>query len=86
MYITIGVWLCKQYRLRCVSVCFHGCVDLSVLFVHAQHTQTEEEKARGLPVVFPDFDRLTCKIPANQVNSLVPQASCLHLIGRIVIY
>jgi len=32
------------------------------------HTQTEEEKARGLPVVFPDFDRQTCNIPVTQVK------------------
>ena len=86
------MWSCKQYSLRCVSIYVsmgtHRCRSKCSFctYTHVQHTQTEEEKARGLPVVFPDFDRLTCKIPANQVNSLVPQASCLHLIGRVVIY
>jgi len=41
------------------------------------HTQTEEEKARGLPVVFPDFDRQTCNIPVTQVSPYRGRLLCL---------
>jgi hypothetical protein len=30
--------------------------------------QTAEEKARGLDVVMPQFDRLTCSIPKSQIG------------------
>ena len=30
--------------------------------------QTAEEKAKGLPVVMPQFDRLTCSIPKSQIG------------------
>ena len=30
--------------------------------------QTEEEKQKGLPVIFRDFDRETCKLPVTQVS------------------
>ena len=31
-------------------------------------TQTAEEKAKGLPVVMPQFDRQTCSIPKSQIG------------------
>ena len=37
-------------------------------------TQTEEEKSRHLPIVFPDFDREKCNIPTTQVRPLPPLA------------
>ena len=30
--------------------------------------QTDEEKSLGLPVVMPQFDRLTCSIPKSQIG------------------
>lgn len=30
--------------------------------------QTAEEKAKGLPVVMPQFDRQTCSIPKSQIG------------------
>ena len=30
--------------------------------------QTAEEKIQGLPVVMPQFDRLTCSIPKSQIG------------------
>ena len=46
------------------------------------HTQTEEEKARGLPVVFPDFDRQTCNIPVTQVSPYRGRLLCLLVSGK----
>jgi high affinity cAMP-specific and IBMX-insensitive 3',5'-cyclic phosphodiesterase 8 len=30
--------------------------------------QTDEEKEKGLPVVMPTFDRLSCSIPKAQIS------------------
>lgn len=32
------------------------------------YDQTAEEKAKGLPVVMPQFDRQTCSIPKSQIG------------------
>jgi hypothetical protein len=32
------------------------------------YNQTAEEKAKGLPVVMPQFDRQTCSIPKSQIG------------------
>lgn len=32
--------------------------------------QTDEEKKRGLPVVMPVFDRVSCNVPRSQVCPL----------------
>ena len=40
-------------------------------------SQTEEEKQRNLHVVFPDFDRQTCKLPVTQV------CGCVRWVGPV---
>ena len=33
--------------------------------------QTDEEKEKNLPVVFPDFDQHTCNLPRTQVSIII---------------
>lgn len=44
------------------------CVEWSRRIAEEYFTQTDEEKARGLPVVMPMFDRTTCSIPKSQIG------------------
>lgn len=44
------------------------CKEWAARISEEYFSQTDEEKRRGLPIVFPDFDRQTCKIPATQVS------------------
>lgn len=46
--------------------------DLKIIdlfcFIYLFISQTAEEKAKGLPVVMPQFDRQTCSIPKSQIG------------------
>ena len=44
------------------------CKEWAQRIAEEYYAQTEEEKQRNLPVVFPDFDRHTCKLPVTQVS------------------
>jgi high affinity cAMP-specific and IBMX-insensitive 3',5'-cyclic phosphodiesterase 8 len=46
----------------------HLCREWAERIAKEYFSQTEEEKARDLPVVFPDFDRETCVIPNTQTK------------------
>ncbi|XP_071964037.1 high affinity cAMP-specific and IBMX-insensitive 3',5'-cyclic phosphodiesterase 8B-like isoform X2 [Antedon mediterranea] len=44
------------------------CVAWADRIAEEYFSQTEEEKRRGLPVVMPVFDRVTCSIPKSQMS------------------
>jgi high affinity cAMP-specific and IBMX-insensitive 3',5'-cyclic phosphodiesterase 8 len=50
----------------------HLCREWAERIAKEYFSQTDEEKSRDLPVVFPDFDRETCIIPNTQVPTISP--------------
>lgn len=44
------------------------CVEWAMRITEEYFAQTDEEKARGLPVVMPNFDRQTCSVPKSQIG------------------
>lgn len=44
------------------------CVEWARRIAEEYFQQTDEEKSKGLPVVMPMFDRLTCSIPKSQIG------------------
>ena len=44
------------------------CIEWAERIAEEYFAQTEDEKRMKLPVVFPDFDRHTCKLPVTQVS------------------
>lgn len=44
------------------------CVEWARRIAEEYFQQTDEEKAKGLPVVMPMFDRSTCSIPKSQIG------------------
>lgn len=44
------------------------CVEWAERIAEEYFAQTDDEKRMKLPVVFPDFDRHTCKLPVTQVK------------------
>lgn len=63
----------KKVLVKCADIS-NPCRPLHLCKVWAQRiaeeyfAQTEEEKRRNLPVVFPDFDKNTCRLPVTQVK------------------
>ncbi|KAI1305221.1 High affinity cAMP-specific and IBMX-insensitive 3',5'-cyclic phosphodiesterase 8A [Halotydeus destructor] len=68
-----NVVLIKRMLIKCADVC-NPCRPLHLCSAWAQRiaeeycNQTDEEKAHGLPVVMPVFDRATCSIPKSQIG------------------
>lgn len=68
-----NVVLIKRMLIKCADVS-NPCRPLHLCSAWAQRiaeeycNQTDEEKANGLPVVMPVFDRATCSIPKSQMG------------------
>lgn len=67
-----NVVLVKRILIKCADVSnptrpLHLCVAWGHRIAEEYCNQTDEEKAQGLPVVMPVFDRSTCSIPKSQV-------------------
>jgi len=82
-----NVVLVKRILIKCADVSnptrpLHLCVSWGHRIAEEYCNQTDEEKAQGLPVVMPVFDRSTCSIPKSQVSlfSLLGLSSCLQTI------
>ena len=65
--------LVKRILIKCADVSnparpLHLCVAWGHRIAEEYCNQTDEEKAAGLPVVMPAFDRSTCSIPKCQVR------------------
>lgn len=63
----------KRIIVKCADISnplrpMHLCREWAGRIAREYFTQTEEEKLRHLPVVFPDFDRETCNIPTTQIK------------------
>lgn len=71
-----NVVLVKRILIKCADVSnptrpLHLCVSWGHRIAEEYCNQTDEEKAQGLPVVMPVFDRSTCSIPKSQVSLLI---------------
>ncbi|XP_039278130.1 high affinity cAMP-specific and IBMX-insensitive 3',5'-cyclic phosphodiesterase 8 isoform X4 [Nilaparvata lugens] len=65
--------LIKRMMIKCADVSnptrpLQHCVEWARRIAEEYFTQTDEEKARHLPVVMPMFDRTTCSIPKSQMG------------------
>lgn len=65
--------LVKRMMIKCSDVSnptrpLRLCVEWARRIAEEYFQQTDEEKARGLPVVMPMFDRNTCSIPKSQIG------------------
>lgn len=72
-----NVVLVKRILIKCADVSnptrpLHLCVSWGHRIAEEYCNQTDEEKAQGLPVVMPVFDRSTCSIPKSQVRLARP--------------
>lgn len=47
---------------------FIFCVEWAHRIANEYFTQTDEEKKRGMPIVMPMFDRVTCSISKSQIG------------------
>ena len=68
-----NIVLVKRMLIKCADVSnptrpLHLCVVWANRIAEEYCNQTDEEKAQGLPVVMPVFDRATCSIPKSQVS------------------
>ncbi|KAJ8963113.1 hypothetical protein NQ318_018578 [Aromia moschata] len=68
-----NVTLVKRMMIKCSDVSnptrpLRMCVEWARRIAEEYFQQTDEEKARGLPVVMPMFDRHTCSIPKSQIG------------------
>ncbi|XP_049270243.1 high affinity cAMP-specific and IBMX-insensitive 3',5'-cyclic phosphodiesterase 8B [Rhipicephalus sanguineus] len=68
-----NIILIKRMLIKCSDVSnparpIHLCIQWAQRIAEEYCAQTDEEKRRGLPVVMPAFDRLTCKIASSQVG------------------
>lgn len=69
-----NVVLVKRILIKCADVSnptrpLHLCIAWGQRIAEEYCNQTDEEKAHGLPVVMPVFDRSTCSIPKSQVRA-----------------
>lgn len=69
-----NVVLVKRILIKCADVSnptrpLHLCVAWGHRIAEEYCNQTDEEKANGMPVVMPVFDRSTCSIPKSQVRT-----------------
>ncbi|XP_050294558.1 high affinity cAMP-specific and IBMX-insensitive 3',5'-cyclic phosphodiesterase 8 isoform X3 [Anthonomus grandis grandis] len=65
--------LVKRMMIKCADVSnptrpLRLCVEWARRIAEEYFQQTDDEKARGLPVVMPMFDRQTCSIPKSQIG------------------
>ncbi|XP_076267491.1 phosphodiesterase 8 isoform X5 [Rhynchophorus ferrugineus] len=65
--------LVKRMMIKCSDVSnptrpLRLCVEWARRIAEEYFQQTDDEKARGLPVVMPMFDRSTCSIPKSQIG------------------
>ncbi|XP_041369550.1 high affinity cAMP-specific and IBMX-insensitive 3',5'-cyclic phosphodiesterase 8B-like isoform X2 [Gigantopelta aegis] len=65
--------LIKRMVIKCADVSnpvrpLSLCIEWAKRIAEEYCQQTDEEKARGLPVVMPVFDRKTCSIPKSQIS------------------
>lgn len=76
-YIPISlpenITLVKRIMIKCADVSnptrpLPLCVEWARRIAEEYFRQTDEEKAKGLPVVMPMFDRNTCSIPKSQIG------------------
>nr|CAI5818794.1 unnamed protein product [Callosobruchus analis] len=68
-----NVTLVKRMMIKCADVSnparpLRICVEWARRITEEYFHQTDEEKARGLPVVMPMFDRHTCSVPKSQIG------------------
>lgn len=68
-----NVMLVKRMLIKCADVSnptrpLKLCVEWANRIAEEYFRQTEEETARGLPVVMPMFDRKSCSIPKSQAG------------------
>lgn len=68
-----NVILVKRMLIKCADVSnptrpLKLCVEWANRIAEEYFRQTEEETARGLPVVMPMFDRKSCSIPKSQTG------------------
>lgn len=68
-----NVMLVKRMLIKCADVSnptrpLKLCVEWANRIAEEYFRQTEEETARGLPVVMPMFDRKSCSIPKSQTG------------------
>lgn len=71
--IPENVTLVKRMMIKCADVSnparpLRVCIEWSRRITEEYFLQTDEEKAKGLPVVMPMFDRYTCSIPKSQIG------------------
>jgi hypothetical protein len=67
--------LIQRILVKCADISnacrpLHLCKEWAARIAEEYFSQTKEEKQKKLHVVFPDFDRQTCNLPATQVRSL----------------
>ncbi|KAK4884278.1 hypothetical protein RN001_000549 [Aquatica leii] len=68
-----NITLVKRMMIKCADVSnptrpLRLCVEWARRIAEEYFAQTDEEKLRGLPVVMPMFDRITCSIPKSQIG------------------
>ncbi|XP_072142462.1 high affinity cAMP-specific and IBMX-insensitive 3',5'-cyclic phosphodiesterase 8A-like [Dermacentor andersoni] len=68
-----NIILIKRMLIKCSDVSnparpIHLCIQWAQRIAEEYCAQTDEEKRRGLPVVMPAFDRVTCKISTSQLG------------------
>jgi len=68
-----NIILVKRMLIKCADVSnptrpLNLCIEWARRIAEEYFNQTADEKAQGLPVVMPQFDRLTCSIPKSQIG------------------
>jgi high affinity cAMP-specific and IBMX-insensitive 3',5'-cyclic phosphodiesterase 8 len=82
-----NVVLVKRILIKCADVSnptrpLHLCVAWGHRIAEEYCNQTDEEKANGMPVVMPVFDRSTCSIPKSQVRTRAPFFSAYRMMRQ----
>lgn len=70
---TEGQTIMKRMLIKCADVSnparpLEYCKEWAARIAEEYFAQTDDEKAKGLPVVMPQFDRTTCSIPKSQIG------------------
>lgn len=68
-----NITLVKRMMIKCADVSnptrpLRLCVEWARRIAEEYFAQTDEEKSKGLPVVMPMFDRITCSLPKSQIG------------------
>lgn len=71
--IPENIQLVKRMMIKCADVSnptrpLRLCVEWARRIAEEYFNQTDEEKAKNLPVVMPMFDRTSCSIPKSQIG------------------